>query len=183
MPFDLVSLFVLAFLRQNLSNYVCTQIIFVWLTYVFRSLDPWSVILWTSVYLCLELCCDIFPWVPVLDRACLRVWLVHDWAGGVTSWYQSRLPVGSPLPIPWPKLSLETEKTNLLTWLCGLRAHVTNWVVLGSFIPRLYSGTLISLLFGINKVYKHRHLGSRKFCLPGELDICAISLSLIWFVW
>ena len=41
-------------------------------------------------------------------------------------------------------------KIVLLTWLCGPWAHVTNWVVLGSFTPRLYSGTLISLLIGLN---------------------------------
>ena len=34
--------------------------------------------------------------------------------------------------------------------MCALRAHVAIWVVLGSFMPRLYPGTLISLLFGLN---------------------------------
>ena len=51
-------------------------------------------------------------------------------------------------------------KIVLLTWLCVLRAHVAIWVVLGSFIPRLYSGTLISLLFGLNdfaKFHKQPH--------------------------
>ena len=35
----------------------------------------------------------------------------------------------------------------MAVWLTGPRRH---WVVLGSFIPHLYSGTLISLLFGLN---------------------------------
>src|SRR3990170_2319002 len=56
-------------------------------------------------------------------------------------------------------------KTILLTWLCGLRAHVTNRVVLGSFIPRLYSGTLISRLFGL-KILLTLTLGSRNHFLP-----------------
>ena len=43
---------------------------------------------------------------------------------GVTSWYQSRLPVGHPLPTPWSKLSLVIGKTILLTLMCGLSAHV-----------------------------------------------------------
>ena len=34
--------------------------------------------------LCLELCCDIFPWVPDLDCTHLHVWLVYDWIGDVT---------------------------------------------------------------------------------------------------
>ena len=40
-------------------------------------------------------------------------------------------------------------KIVLLTWLCGPWTHVANWVVLGSFIPLLCSGTLIFLLFGL----------------------------------
>ena len=83
---------------------------------------PWLVI-WSLCffYLCLELCCDIFPWVPDLDRTHLHVWLVYGRNGGVTSWYQSRLPIGSPFPTPWPKLSLVFKNyfTNMAVWLTG----------------------------------------------------------------
>ena len=43
---------------------------------------PWLAI-WSlyDFYLCLELCFDIFSWVPDLDRTCLRVWLVYNWIG------------------------------------------------------------------------------------------------------
>ena len=51
--------------------------------------------------------------------------------------------------------------------LTGPRRH---WVVLGSFIPRLYSGTLISRLFGLN-VLLPLTLGSRAHFLPESPDI------------
>ena len=68
---------------------------------------------------------------------------------GVTSWYQIRLPVGIPLLNSLAKVESRHYKTftNMDVCLTGSRRH---WVVLGSFIPRLYSGTLISLLFGLN---------------------------------
>ena len=96
-----------------------------------------------------ELCCDIFLWVPDLDRTRLRVWLVYDWIGGITSWYQSRLPVGIPLPHSLAEVESSHYKTftNMDVCLTGSHRH---WEVLGSFIPRLYSGTTISLLFGLN---------------------------------
>ena len=40
-----------------------------------------------------------------------------------------------------------------------------HWVVLGSFIPRLYSGTLISRLFGLN-ILLTLTLGSRNHFIP-----------------
>ena len=52
--------------------------------------------------------------------------------------------------------------TNMVVWLTGPRRH---WVVLGSFIPRLYSGTLNSLLFGL-KILLTLTLGSRNHFLP-----------------
>ena len=61
-------------------------------------------------------------------------------------------------------------KKLLLTWLCVLRAHIAIWVVLGSFIPRLYSGTLISRLFGLNFLLTLT-LGSRTHFLPESLDV------------
>ena len=56
----------------------------------------------------------------------------------------------NPLSNSLAEVESSIWKTHLLTWLCGLRAHGANWVVLGYFIPRLYSRTLISLLFGFN---------------------------------
>ena len=132
---------------------------FRWLVYdralVFEPLRPLACIMmlvWLILFV--ELCCDIFPWVPDLDRTRLRVWLVYDWIGGVTSWYQSRLPVGIPLPHSLAEVESRHCKTVLLTWLCSPWAHVAIWVVLGSFIPRIYSGTLISFLFRLNNFTK-----------------------------
>ena len=117
-------------------------------------------------YLCLELCCDIFPWVPDLDRTRLRVWLVYGQIGGVTSWYQSRLPVGIPLPHSLAEVESRHCKTftNMAVWPMGPRRL---WVVLGSFTPRLYSGTLISLLVGLNDFLKSNFRFSKTLS-PGE---------------
>src|SRR3954465_7705908 len=84
---------------------------------------------------------------------------------GVTSWYQSRLPVGHPLPTPWSKSSLEFAKilANSVGWLIGPRRK--NWVVLASFSPHLYSGTLLSYPFGL-KILLTLTLGSRDYFLP-----------------
>ena len=141
---------------MSVLRYCC----FRWLVYdralVFEPSRPLACIMmlvWLILFL--ELCCDIFPWVPDLDHTHLRVWLVYDWIGGVTSWYQSRLPVGIPLPTSWPKLSLVIPKlfTNMSVRLTAPRRH---WVVLESFIPCLYSGILISLLFGLNDFAKNK---------------------------
>ena len=55
--------------------------------------------------------------------------------GGVTSWYQSQLPVGIPLynSLAEVESSLYKTFTNMAVWLTGPRRH---WVVLGSFTPR-----------------------------------------------
>ena len=115
-------LFVLAFLRQICIR-VCTQILLLPLTcvsqaVVFEPSWPLACIKQLVLFLLLELCCDIIPWVP--PGRCIS-------GAGATSWYQSRLPVGHPLPTPWSKLSLVIANyfTNLM---CGLRAHVvTGW--------------------------------------------------------
>ena len=54
---------------------------------------------------------------------------------GVTSWYQSRLPVGIPLPHSLAEVESSHCKTftNMAVCLTGPRRH---WVVLGSFTPR-----------------------------------------------
>ena len=130
---------------------------------------PWLVI-WClyDLFYVLELCCDIFPWVPDLDRTCLRAWLVYDLIGGVTSWYQSRLPVGIPLPHSLAEVESSHCKTftNMAVRPMGPRCH---WVVLGSFIPRLYFGILISLLFGLNDFAKNKtDFRFSKILSPGE---------------
>ena len=88
--------------------------------------------------------------------------------GGVTSWYQSRLPIGIPLPHSLAKVESSHYKTftNMAVCLTGPRRH---WVILGSFIPRLYSGTLSSFLFGLNDFAKNRtNFRFSKILSPGE---------------
>ena len=70
---------------MSVLRYCC----FRWLVYdqalVFEPLRRMACIMmlvWL-IYV-LELCCDIFPWVPDLHRTRLRAWLVYDWIGGVT---------------------------------------------------------------------------------------------------
>ena len=134
---------------MSVLRYCC----FRWLVYdralVFEPSRPLACIMMlVSLIYVLELCCDIFPWVLDLDRTHLRIWLVYDWIEGVTSWYQSRLPVGSPFSNSLAEVKSSHWKTftNMVVRLTGPHRH---WVVLGSFIPRLYSRTLISLLFGL----------------------------------
>ena len=85
--------------------------------------------------------------------------------GGVTSWYQNRLPVGIPLSNSLAEVELFIEKL-LLTWLCGLRAHVAFWVVLVSFNPRslLWDLELSSIRVKMNLLTLT--LGSRNYFLP-----------------
>ena len=67
--FDPVVVF-LAFLTHTCLPYVCTQILLLPLTHLYSSpRGPWLV-LWCleDLFMFLELCCDIFPWVPHLDR-------------------------------------------------------------------------------------------------------------------
>ncbi len=121
---------------MSVLRYCC----FRWLVYdralVFEPSRPLACIMmlvWLILFV--ELCCDIFPWVPGLDRTHLHAWLVYDWIGGVTSWYQSRLPVGIPLSNSLAEVESSHCKTftNLAVCLTGPRRH---WVVVGSFIPR-----------------------------------------------
>ena len=121
---------------MSVLRYCC----FRWLVYdralVFEPSRPLACIMmlvWLILFV--ELCCDIFPWVPDLDRTHLRAWLVYDWIGGVTSWYQSRLPVGIPLPHSLAEVESSHYKTftNMDVSLTGPRRHR---VVLGSFTPR-----------------------------------------------
>ena len=146
---------------MSVLRYCCLR----WLVYdralVFEPSRPWLVI-WSlySFNLCLELCCDIFPWVPDLDRTYLRAWLVYDWIGGVTSWYQSRLPVGIPLSNSLAEVESRHCKTfsNLAVCLTGPRRHR---VVLGSFTPRplLWDSDLSSIR--VKWILLNLTLGSR----------------------
>ena len=154
---------------MSILRYCCFQ----WLIYVralvFEPSRPLACIMmlvWL-IYV-LELCCDIFPWVPDLDHTRLRAWLVYDWIGSVTSWYQSRLPVGIPLPHSLADVESSHYKTftNMVVCLMGPCRH---WVVLGSFTPRLYSGILISLLFELNDFAKNKtNFRFSKVLSPGE---------------
>ena len=71
---------------MSVLRYYC----FRWLVYiralVFEPSRPLACnMMLVCLILLLELCCDIFPWVPDLDRTHLHAWLVYDWIGGVTS--------------------------------------------------------------------------------------------------
>ena len=136
---------------MSVLRYCCFRWLLCIQAYVFEPSRPLACnIKLVLFYLCLELCCDIFPWVLDLDRTHLRVWLVYDWIKGITSWYQSRLLVGRPLCNSLAEVESSHWKLllTLAVWLTGPRRY---WVVLGSFTPRLYSGTLISLPFGLNE--------------------------------
>ena len=83
----------------------------------------------------------------------------------------------APFPTPWPKLSLVFEKncfTNMAVWLTGPRRQ---WVVLGSFIPHPYSGTLNPLLFGLND-FANSNIRFSWSHPPGELDYLQLFLSM-----
>ena len=112
---------------MSVLRYCC----FRWLIYdralVFEPSRPLAcnmMLVWLILFV--ELCCDIFPWVPDLDRTRLRAWLVYDWIGGVTSWYQSRLPVGIPLPHSLAEVESIHCKTftNMDVCLTGPRRHL-----------------------------------------------------------
>src|SRR3954468_23363156 len=64
-PFRSASLmcFVLAFLRQNLTNYVCTQNYGLY-NFVFGSVRPPYLVIYWFILLCLVLCCDIIIVAP-----------------------------------------------------------------------------------------------------------------------
>src|SRR3954464_678263 len=64
-PFRYVSLmlFVLAFLRKNLTIYVCTQILCLYDLCIWVCVTPFIVIYW-FILLCLVLCCDILTVAP-----------------------------------------------------------------------------------------------------------------------
>ena len=121
---------------MSVLRYCC----FRWLVYdwalVFEPSRPLACIMmlvWLILFV--ELCCDISSWVPDLDRTHLRAWLVYDWIGGVTSWYQSQLPVGIPLPHSLAEVESSHWKTftNMAVWPMGPRRHQ---VIVGYFTPR-----------------------------------------------
>ena len=83
---------------MSILRYCC----FRWLVYdralVFEPSRPLAcVVMLVWLILFVELCCDIFPWFPDLDRTHLRAWLVYGQIGGVTSWYQSQVSILGPV--------------------------------------------------------------------------------------
>ena len=97
----------------------------------------------------------------------LRAWLVYGQIGGVTSWYQSRLPVGIPLSNSLAEVESSHCKTftNLAVCLTGPRRH---WVVLGSFTPRplLWDSELSSIR--VKRFLLKSNLRFSKILSPGE---------------
>jgi hypothetical protein len=90
--------------------------------------------------------------------------MISAWLSqGVTSWYQSRLPIGSPLSNSLVEVESSVWKTftNIVVWLTSPHHK---WVVLGSFIPRLYSGIIFSILFRL-KILLTLTLGSFNYFL------------------
>src|SRR3990170_7773793 len=83
---------------------------------------------------------------------------------GVTSWYQSRLPVGTPFPTPWPKLSLDKENcfTNMVVWLTGPR-HQLGGIRIFYSSSILWDSDLSSIRV---KILLTLTLGSRNHFLP-----------------
>ena len=133
---------------------VCTQILLLPLTCALKLLyssprGPWFV-LYSLSYFILVLCCDILPWVPgrgFRER--------HKLVSEPTAY---RTPPSNSLVV----VESSVWKTGLLTldvWLTGPHRQY-HPLVLGSFIPYLYSGTLISLPFGL-KILLTLTLGSR----------------------
>ena len=117
--------------------------------YVFGSVWPPYLVIYWFILLCLVLCCDIFivtPW----SRSCTRrVWLLYMIVNRgryklVSELIACRKPPSNSLV----EVEFSLCKTTFLTVSCGLSAHVANWVVLGSFVPYLYSGNLLSYPFG-----------------------------------
>ena len=71
-------------------------------SYVFEPSRPLACnIKLVLFWLCLELCCDIFPWAPDLDRTNLRVWLVYGRIRGVTFYQTRRRHYSAELPMCW----------------------------------------------------------------------------------
>src|SRR4051812_8730978 len=103
-------------LKATLFPCVCTQILLLPLTLcsravVFEPSWPLDCTKQLVLFLFVELCCDISPQVTDLDRVpCVYDYYTRSDFGGVISWYQSRLPVGHPIPTPWSKSSLVFAK-------------------------------------------------------------------------
>ena len=139
--FRSVSQFVLAFLRQTCLTYVCTQILLLpltclWSSTCIRALEaPGLYYDACMTYLCFRVVLwylPVSPWSWSYTLACMISVRLNR---GVTSWYQSRLPVGIPLPHSLAEVESRHCKTftNMVVRLTGPHRH---WVVLGSFTPR-----------------------------------------------
>ena len=140
-------------------RYCCFRWLLCFRAFVFEPSRPLACnIKLVLFYLCLELCCDIFPWVPNLGRTHLRAWLVYGQIGGVTSWYQSRLPVGIPLPNSLAEVESSLWKTNLLTCcvaygptspMGGIRIFYSSSILWDSYLSSIRDkGILLNLTLG-----------------------------------
>ena len=119
-------------LLMSVLRYCC----FRWLVYdralVFEPSRPLACIMmlvWLILFV--ELCCDIFPWVPDLDRTHFRAWLNRGRHKLVSEPTACRNPPSNSLAEVESKLY--KTFTNMAVRPMGPRRH---WVVLGSFTPR-----------------------------------------------
>ena len=106
---------------------------------------------------------------------------VYGQIGGVTSWYQSQLPVGIPLSNSFAEVESSRWKTftNMAVWLTGPRRH---WVVLGSFTPRsLLSDSNLSSI-RVKWFLLNLTLGSRYRFHP-ESPLLMMVVSGTWRPW
>ena len=167
---------------MSVLRYCC----FRWLVYdralVFEPSRPLAcnmMLVWLILFV--ELCCDIFSWVPDLDRTRLRVWLVYGQIGGVTSWYQSQLPVGIPLSNSLAEVKSRHYKTFTNMAVC-LTGHVTIWVILGSFTPRSILWDSVLSSFRVKWILLNLTLGSRYHFHPESLLLLMI-VCCTWRPW
>ena len=164
----------LAFLRQTCLTYVCTQILLLPLTLVsssicIRALEApglyydacmtyfiCRVVLW---YL------PVSPWSWLYIFACMISVRLNRGRHKLVS---EPTACRNPLPHSLAEVESSHYKTfnKMDVWLTGPRRH---WVVLGSFTSHLYSGTLISLLFGLNDFANNKtNFRFSRVLSPGE---------------
>ena len=167
---------------MSVLRYCC----FRWLVYdralVFEPSRPLACIMmlvWL-IYV-LELCCDIFPWVPDLDRTHLRAWFSVRLNRGRHKLVSEPTACRNPLS----NSSAEVESshcktfTNLAVCLTGPRRHR---VVLGSFTPRplLWDSDLSSIR--VKWILLNLTLGSRYHFHP-ESPLLLMTVCCTWRPW
>ena len=134
---------------MSVLRYCC----FRWLVYdralVFEPSRPLAcnmMLVW--LILLVELCCDIFPWVPDLDRTRLRVWLVYGRIGGVTVHEGPTRVGGAPYP---PRRALRpcgrlmappTSSPSLLVIFWSKKNHHKGFIPFGLCLVFLFCETV-----------------------------------------